>query len=140
MNHVAYHHIAPRNLAHRAVAEHLHGLIVVDAVEHGKFLLGLVFKNECKPCGEKNGHDDTHRLEEDFGAFSEAEILIEGYSYGYHACQNKYLDEGIAEFGEKKSEQRFAGRGSEHVGSVTRTAFGSLRRGKSLEFRCMVSG
>ena len=140
MNHVAYHHIAPRNLAHRAVAEHLHGLVVVDAVEYGKFLLGLVFKNECKPRGEKNGHDDTHRLEEDFGAFSEAEILIEGYSYGYHACQNKYLDEGIAEFGEKKSEQRFAGRGSEHVGSVTRTAFGSLRRGKSLEFRCMVSG
>ena len=127
---VAHHHVAPGHLGDVAAPDNFHRLVVVDLVEHGKFLVGLQLEIESQARGEEDGHEDAHRLEEHLRALAEREIFVDGDTHRQYAGNQQDDDERIAELIQKLFPQWGFRGWSEHVGAMLSAALNHFGLGE----------
>ena len=84
-----------------AVADDLHGLVVVDLVEDGKLASCLHLKEEGYARGKEDGYEYSHRLEEDLPGLVQPEVFIAGYADGQEPSYEQDDDERVGKFGEE---------------------------------------
>ena len=105
---IAHHYLALGDGGDVAVADHLHGLIVVDLVKNGKLLVGLALEVEGHGRSQEYSYKDAHRLEEDRGAVVQTIILVAGYADGEDTREEQDNDQRVLELlQEKRPDGRF---------------------------------
>ena len=130
-HYVAHNNVASRYLRSVSIAYHLHRFVIVDLIEYGKLLVGLIFEVERKARSQHNCNEYAYGLEENRRTVVQTEIFVARDKYREYAGNEQYDDERVAELVEKLPPQRFLSGRSEHVLAILSSAFCHLRRGET---------
>ena len=123
---VADHDVALRHLTGLAATDDLHGLIVIDLIEDGKLLLGIVLEPEGEARGKQDGDEDADRLKEHGRRLAETVIFIEGNADGQQARNQQDDDERVLKLLQEFLPQGFfLGRGKD-IGAMQASALLNL--------------
>ncbi len=122
---IAHDHLAAGNLAHGAVAQHLHGLLVVHAVQPPEAAHGVPLEDEAHARGQHQCAEDAHGFEK---------IALDDCDAERQQCSHEqHADQRIAELVGEETPRRILRGRSNDIDSVQAAAFGRLLRSETLK-------